>query len=325
MTFKPTRSALVALPAKGALLCLLAASVAGFFGTLHRWPELASHFKVQYLFASVPCALVLALLRRRRWALAALACALLNAALVVPLYLPAPVVAGPNARRRPVKLLLANVNAANSDYAALLRLAREESPDLVVLQEATPAWAAATAALRESLPHAHVEARPDTFGIVVYSRFPLARAETVHLGAARVPAVVARVEADGAAFSLVTAHVFPPLPGGWYEGRNEQLAELAALAARAERPALLAGDLNASPWSPYFKKFERASGLRDARRGFGVLPTWPTYRPALYVPIDHCLVSPEIKVARFSTASQVGSDHLPVVVAVEIPEPPGED
>ena len=324
MTFKPTPPALVALPAKGALLCVLALSAAGFFGALHRWPELASHFKVQYLFASAACALLLALLRRWRWALAALACVLLNAALVLPLYLPAPGGAGANARPRPVKLLLANVNAANADYAALLGVARAESPDVVVLQEATPQWAAATAALRESLPHAHVEARPDTFGIVVYSRFPLERAETVYLGAARVPAVVARVRADGAAFSLVTAHVYPPLPG-WYDGRNEQLEDLAALAARAERPVLLAGDLNASPWSPYFKKFEHASGLKNARRGFGVLPTWPTYRPALYVPIDHCLVSPEIKVTRFSTGAQIGSDHLPVVVAVEIPEPSRED
>lgn len=325
MTFKPNLSALVALPAQGALLCLLALSAAGFFGALHRWPELASHFKVQYLFASAACALLLALLRRWRWALAALACVLLNAALVLPLYLRESGGAGEDAgRRRPVKLLLANVNSANADYAALVGLARAESPDIVVLQEATPQWAAATAALRETLPHAHVEARPDTFGIVVYSRFPLERAETVHLGAARVPAVVARVRAGGAAFTLVTAHVYPPLPG-LYEGRNEQLEDLAALARRAERPVLLAGDLNASPWSPYFRKFERASGLRNARRGFGVLPTWPTYRPALYVPIDHCLVSPEIRVTRFSTGAAVGSDHLPVVVGVEIPEPARED
>ena len=324
MTFEPKLPALVALPVKGALLFVIALSAAGFFGALHRWPELASHFKVQYLFASVPCALLLALLRRWRWALAALACVLLNAAFVLPLYLPAPGGAGANARRRPVKLLLANVNSANADYAALTGLARAESPDIVVLQEATPQWAAATAALRESLPHAHVEARPDTFGIVVYSRFPLERVETFYLGAARVPAVFARVRADGATFSLVTAHVYPPLPG-LYEGRNEQLEDLAAHAARAERPVLLAGDLNVSPWSPYFKKFERASGLKNARRGFGVLPTWPTYRPALYVPIDHCLASPEIKVTRFSTGARIGSDHLPVVVAVEIPEPPRED
>ena len=321
MPLPPNRSALVALPAKGALLCVLALSVAGFFGTLHRWPELASHFKVQYLFASGGCALALALLRRWRWALVALACALLNGASVLPLYLPAPGVERAAARRQRVSVLLANVNVANADYGALLGLVRDASPDIVILQEATPAWAAATAGLRGTLPHAHVEARHDPFGIVVYSRFPLERAETVLLGAARVPAVVARVNAGGAAFSLVTAHVFPPLPG-WYEGRNEQLESLAALAALAARPVVLAGDLNASPWSPYFAKFGRDSGLRDARRGFGVLPTWPTYRPALYVPIDHCLVSPDVRVARFSTGAQVGSDHLPIVVTLEIPEPP---
>jgi endonuclease/exonuclease/phosphatase (EEP) superfamily protein YafD len=315
----PNRSVLVALPAKCALLCVLALSVAGFFGTLHRWPELASHFKVQYMLASAACAVFFAALKRWRWALLALACVLLNGAFLLPLYLPAPGGDGGNARRR-VSLLLANVNVANADYDALLRLAREESPDIVILQEATPAWAAATTPLRDALPHALVEARPDPFGLVVYSRFPLDRAESVTLGAARVTAVVARVRVNGAAFSLVTAHVYPPLPG-FYEGRNEQLEELASLAARAERPVVLAGDLNASSWSPYFRKFERASGLRDARRGFGVLPTWPTYRPVMYIPIDHYLVSPEIKVTRLSTGAQIGSDHLPVITTVEIPEP----
>jgi endonuclease/exonuclease/phosphatase (EEP) superfamily protein YafD len=316
--------ALVALPAKGALLCVIALSAGGSLGTWHRYLELTSHFKVHYLLASAACALLLILSGRRRWALLALACLLLNAAHVLPLYVPAPAAGEAGARRQRVSLLLANVNAHNPDYARLLRLARAESPDIVVLQEATHGWAAATAALRDSMPHAHTEPRHDTFGLLVYSRFPLERVETVHLGAARVPAIVARVRAGGAAFSLVTAHVYPPL-AGWYEGRNEQLEDLASLASRAPRPVLLAGDLNVSPWSPYFTKFERAAGLTNARRGFGVLPTWPAYRPAMYVPIDHCLVSPEIRVTRFSTGTQIGSDHLPVVVTLEIPEPARED
>jgi endonuclease/exonuclease/phosphatase family metal-dependent hydrolase len=40
----------------------------------------------------------------------------------------------------------------------------------------------------------------------------------------------------------------------------------------------------------------------------------------MYVPIDHCLVSPDVTVTGVSTGSQIGSDHLPLVVTVEVPE-----
>ncbi|MBC6474673.1 MAG: UPF0175 family protein [Hormoscilla sp. GM102CHS1] len=49
-------------------------------------------------------------------------------------------------------------------------------------------------------------------------------------------------------------------------------------------------------WSPYYRKFIRDSGLKNGRSGFGVQPTWPVDAPIFSIPLDHCLVSPEIKV-----------------------------
>ena len=312
------RAALALLAPKAALLGVLALSCAGFLGTAHRLLELASHFKVQYLAAACVCLLVFALARSRRWAAAAAGVAALNAAFLLPYYLPAPRGGGEAARRTRVKVLLANVNAANADYGRLLALVRATSPDVVVLQEVTEAWARAFEPLHPDYPHMQVIPRPDTFGIAVYSRLPLGGAKTVALGGARVPALAARVEAGGAPFSLVTAHTYPPL-AGMFEGRNEQLSQLGSLAAASARPVVLIGDLNVSPWSPYFAKLAREAGLRDARRGFGVLPTWPADRRIMSVPIDHCLVSPEVTVVSVETGAEIGSDHLPLAVTLEVP------
>ena len=311
--------ALALLAPKAMLLGVLAASCAGSLGTAHRLLELTSHFKVQYLTAACLCVLAFALARRWRWAAAAACIAALNAAYVVPYYFPAPRSSGGVARRTRVKVLLANVNAANADYERLLALARATSPDVVVVQEATEGWARAFEEISPDFPHSHVVARPDTFGIAVYSRLPLRDAKTVALGGAQIPSVTVMVEAGGASFSLVTAHTYPPL-AGLFEGRNEQLAQLAVLASGSARPVVLVGDLNASPWSPHFAKLLRETGLRDARRGFGVLPTWPTYRRIMSVPIDHCLVSPEVTIISVETGTEIGSDHLPLVVTLEVPE-----
>lgn len=74
------------------------------------------------------------------------------------------------------------------------------------------------------------------------------------------------------------------------------------------------------------------TGLKNSRQGFGLLPTWPiktNYPPyakipsfltgLLSIPIDHCLISPDIKVAKTRTGPNVGSDHRPLITDLLIP------
>jgi endonuclease/exonuclease/phosphatase family metal-dependent hydrolase len=71
-------------------------------------------------------------------------------------------------------------------------------------------------------------------------------------------------------------------------------------------------------WSPYYSQLMRDSGLMNARKGFGVLPTWPSHVPFLKIPLDHCLVSADISAAHIRTAEAIGSDHLPLIVDLAV-------
>ena len=71
------------------------------------------------------------------------------------------------------------------------------------------------------------------------------------------------------------------------------------------------GDLNVSPWSPHFGGLLRESGR-------GVQATWPTNLAPMRIPIDHCLVSPDVSVVGRRVGPDVGSDHFPIVVDVQI-------
>ena len=75
-------------------------------------------------------------------------------------------------------------------------------------------------------------------------------------------------------------------------------------------------------WSPYYSELVRESGLVDARKGFGVLPTWPAplKLSLMMIPIDHCLVSSELQVAQIKTGPDIESDHLPLIVDLLVPK-----
>ncbi len=140
---------------------------------------------------------------------------------------------------------------------------------------------------------------------------------------------------DGRVISLIATHPPPPKPG-LFQFRNKQLGEIGQYIKSLSTPVILVGDLNTTMWSSYYKRFIQTTRLVNARKGFGVLPSWPTttsYSPysrlpnflswLLSIPIDHCLISPEIKVVNTRTGANVNSDHRPLITDLVISEKKG--
>jgi endonuclease/exonuclease/phosphatase (EEP) superfamily protein YafD len=283
--------------------------------------ELLSHFQVQYLVAAAVCVAVLAGLRRWRWCLAAAACAVVAATAVAPFQ------SGGNTAHaaagdgdRTLRLLLANVLARNRQHEQLLDLVAEAEADVLVLQEVDERWMTALEALRRDYPHTIERPRHDAFGIAVLSRIPLEHAECRDLGPAGRPTAVVRLNVDGAPISIVATHPMHPLSPGTFAARNDQLEAVAAFVGDLDGPVVLIGDLNVTMWSPWYRRVRTRGGLTNARRGFGVLASWPTSLPAiLRLPIDHCLVSDELAVIDCRLGPEFGSDHLPLIVDVAVP------
>jgi len=315
-----------------ATLCLLLLSVAGYAGRLHKLPELASHFKLQYLLGSLACLLLfLSLHSSWSWPLVATLCVVINAAAIFPLYV-SPANAGSNVPpERRLRLMLANVNYANQRYERLIDLVGIEQPDVLVLQEVSERWITQLRSLESRYPfHLAASFDDDGSGIALYSRLPLEDARIVRLGSVEDverPGITARVRVGDERLSLLTIHPRAPLLPNHFEYRNEQLADAARFVRDLPVPHVFVGDLNTTPWSPYYKDFIARSGLVDARRGSGILPSFPTFLPfgaLLRLPIDHCFVDQNVIVLSIKTGSEFGSDHLPLIVELGL-EPTGAD
>lgn len=299
---------------QAAAVLTVAFSILTAFDFLHRWIELFSHFRLQYLIIAALLAIAFAVSRNYAFAVALLLTAVLNAALVSPWYLDD----APRNGSVPVKMLLANVRAENTSYEQLIELVAEESPDIVFLQEVNDAWVTGMRALTSDYAFHYAEPRAGNFGIALFSRTPLDSVTHVDSPPRGYPTIVAEARVSGRSLTLISTHAAVPIGKAGYLARNHQLDHIANLIADVPGPTVLIGDLNTSIWSQSYRKLISATGMHDARRGFGVLPTWPTFMPFAMIPIDHTLVSSEIGVEDVRRGRRINSDHLPLVVTIRL-------
>ncbi len=298
--------------AAGALTVVF--SLVTLLSTNHFAVQLFTHFRLQYFVVSVLLVIVFAVMRDRRYAITLFATAFINGNHVLPWYMDTPeAVVG-----RELKLVYANVLSHNTEHERLLEFVEAERPDLLVLQEVTPAWAEALKQAVVDYPHSIVEPRDGNFGIALYSKYPIISGATVESEPYGYPTIVSTLDVRGMELQVTSTHPMIPVSRSYFEDRNRQLGGIARILARNNSPQILVGDLNASMWDYNYRLLEARSGLRNARRGFGVTPTWPTFLPVAMIPIDHVLVSDEIGVQDIRTGRRIGSDHLPLVVTLRL-------
>ena len=203
----------------------------------------------------------------------------------------------------------ANVYFRNQDVKPLARWLEKERPDVVVLLEVSPDFAKELPGL-QSYPHRHVLAQRDAYGLAILSRHPLVQVHVVR-DANGIPLIQAKVRWKESIIGLAALHPMWPQALEQHVMRNRTLQSMTPAVTDEHLPSIVAGDLNATPWSNAF------SGLQERgwQRATGLTPTWPAFlRGWLGVPIDHVLVNCHWAVASSIVGPTIGSDHLPVLV-----------
>lgn len=309
-------SALTAFLLRAGLLAAAAAAVLPWLFPEALVSELISPFVLLYLPFFLLAAVVAALRRwRLPWLLLAAGGVGAHGYAVGRLYRAAerPALATP----QPLRICFANVLAGRRVSEPLLAWIREQDPDVAAFAEVGPHYDQALSFLNERMPYSLEHFATDTFGLAVYSRYPLEQAEVRFL-IPGIPTFTALLPTPSATLRLIVAHLPPPS-----RRPDEHASHLRALTAlvRADPAVVLLGDLNISPWSPRFRLLAQA-GLRDARQGFGPAPTWsPKPLPLPLLPLDHVLVKGAIAVNAFQVGPRNRSDHRPVFASLEIGSP----
>ncbi len=114
---------------------------------------------------------------------------------------------------------------------------------------------------------------------------------------------------------FVANHDYPKL--GAADRQIQQLRFVARKLASIDGAVIVVGDLNTTPWAKPYQELLANCHLKDPRIGRGLLPSWPCFSFPFSIPIDHVLVSQNLKVLSLLLGPFVGSDHRPLVLDIQ--------
>jgi len=214
----------------------------------------------------------------------------------------------------------ANIQRRNDDVTKLIKELKKVDADIVLLMEVTPGHVEKLREVIDTFPY-HKEYSPFgkiNIGTVFLSKFPIQDCRMTQLTELGNLLLEVTLDIEKTEIMFYAIHATNPSLKKYFEIRKKHFLELADKIMNATSPVIVAGDFNATPYSPMFKRLIETSGLIDSRNGFGWQPSWPTSFPLFWLPIDHILVSPDIRVHRRTTGSYIGSDHYPIIAELSV-------
>ncbi|MEV0163425.1 endonuclease/exonuclease/phosphatase (EEP) superfamily protein YafD [Nonomuraea fuscirosea] len=281
------------------------------------WVPVVSY--TPYALGAALLGLVLACVLRR-WAAGTVA--LVSVLAMTPVVLPRAFADGnPGAKGPALRVLAANLLVGGADTDELTALVTRLKPDVLTLQEFTPAAMRRleAAGLRRALPHAVTRPVNGVGGSAIYARHPLDAVPMIKIGGFGQARAWLK-HSGGTRVEIVSVHPCAPKRTRstpcWQAG-------LEALPRGDGKLRVLAGDFNATLDHLPMRDL-LAAGYRDAAdvMGRGLRATWPQGDPPAHLPgvtIDHVLADSRMAVRAYEVLSLKHTDHRPVFAELQLP------
>jgi endonuclease/exonuclease/phosphatase (EEP) superfamily protein YafD len=260
--------------------------------------------------------LLCVLLRRRIVGFTVLLLALALGALLVPRLLSEE---QPPADGTRLRIMSLNLYIGRADPETVVRIAREQKVDVLVMPELTEQENAALgdAGLEDLLPNRVYDTDTSGSGTAVVSRYPLRQIVLMKETTLAQPSMVVDLPDTDDDVELTAVHIQPGVRRGSAGTWRQELGELPRPRERLE---VLAGDFNASFDHAAFRSLVDR-GYADAAEstGDGLEATWRSWPFAPPVTIDHILADNRCAFGSYAVFNVPGSDHKALVSEIILP------
>jgi endonuclease/exonuclease/phosphatase (EEP) superfamily protein YafD len=308
-------SIILRLLAVTTLLGIAAALAFGYLGWIHFAFDSFSHLRIHLAAGLLVCGVPL-LVFLRYWPEAAFAALFGATAIIQTIGLSGHAMNVNAASAEPggslYRLVQLNLRYDNPRPNEVLSMIGREKPDVITLNEVSAYWIERLGVLKAAYPYQLICPPPAYIGgSAILSRRPFAADFEPDCGDRGSFGHVI-LDMNGRRLEVAAVHLGWP----WPFSQQWQVPLMEPLLANVGSTAIVAGDLNAVPWSQTAQRVARASGT-EMMRGIGPtyldrrLPAW--MRPSMGLPIDHVMVKGGVVPVNVRKLEAVGSDHLPLL------------
>lgn len=215
-----------------------------------------------------------------------------------------------------IRIVSASLRGRNKNMDDAARVLASYDPDILAVQEASEKEQLQAALERETGQSWNMVSREF---LLILTRAPLTGkpdGELEHV-------LRATVGLDSGPFDVWTLRApknfaRPVINSGYY-------AELQRL-IRSEKPDVVTGDFNATPWNDGYKRVSQQMTNSQAEAGFGFGNSFPSHGRTsgmfgAFARIDHIFVTPTVTTVRaFTGEASENADHHPVVADIRVPD-----
>ena len=220
-----------------------------------------------------------------------------------------------------IKFLIANVLQKNEEPQKLFKEVKEKDADVLLFMETDTRWMNDIRTVVKDYPHRLEIPLGNTYGMLLYSKFPLIDEKIRFLVDDSIPSIEAILHLpSGEKVQTYFIHPTPPMPqhNPSSSDRDAEMMLVAKAANKSPLPVIIAGDFNDVAWSQSTLLFKNVSGLLDPRVGRGFYNTFNAKSYIMRWPLDHFFASDDFRLAILKLGNDIDSDHFPAYFEVTL-------
>jgi endonuclease/exonuclease/phosphatase (EEP) superfamily protein YafD len=220
-----------------------------------------------------------------------------------------------------MKFYISNVLQKNENPEKLINEIKNKDADVVLLMETNNRWKENVKDAVSGYSYKLEVPLENTYGMLLYSKFPFRNAEVKYLVDDSIPSMEAILQLpNGKEVQLFCIHPTPPMPQE-NPSSTDRDAEMLIIAKKAKKsilPVIVAGDFNDVAWSQSTSLFKETSGLLDPRIGRGFYNTFNAKSYIMRWPLDHFFASDEFRLVTMRLGEDIDSDHFPAYFEIRL-------